>query len=1161
MIRPLPVTSDDNADAVGYVATTPEEGLAQLEVLKSIGCLPTHRVLEIGCGALIAGYPVMQYLDEGNYWGVDPNVWLRMASRRIPEVAQTIAIKRPHLQTREDFRANLTENKFDFIFSHSILSHCSYAQLKAFLVAAKEQLAPDGKLVASIRLAEGNPFGSPGSQVHGEVFKEWQYPGVSWFTENDVMRLADEAGLFGSTAPGLTRIITKANPKAVHDWIFAVQKSKAQLDREAQRRTESRIAPVSLPISKPSVTFVTAFFRLRDRKVDEEELLQNFRELAASGLPITLFADEGFAEDVPDFPSNVHVIERQLGQLWPFRHHPAGLPEHRDPQKDTKDFLLLQHAKLDLLAAAAKDDAEHPPVNFPSHYAWIDFGILKIVKDHAAFLTKLKTLAPPPKCVLAPGCWRKGDHANDDGVNWRFCGGFLLADRGSIPDLVEDYHVTFRRQKHLTWEVNTWAQMEAAGTLFDWYEADHNDSIIYIEKAECMRRKYLEALKSDAALITPRAPRVCLNMIVKNEAKIILRCLTAALPFIDTWVIADTGSTDGTPDLITNFFKEHNIPGRLCKTEFQNFSQARNAALTFARAAPGWDYVLFLDADMELTGNAFDRSQLTAGSYNVEQRTPFRSWWNTRLLARSTKAHYEAPTHEYVSIDGPPPEQLRTLVIEDRDDGGSKGNKAERDIRLLSEDLAKNPNSVRSMFYLAQTYRETGRPAEALPWYKRRVEIGGWDEETYFSLYGICLCHKDLGNTAEFVLAALEAYNFRPSRGESLRELACYFRDRAKNEIAFMFDEELARLPFPGDFLFVDRESYDWVADKGMSISGFYATPRRREMGYRACAKLTTHANDGVREEARRNFTHYAKSAAELFGATTQEIDWRPTDGWHPMNPSVYVSAPEIGIGITDRFVLVRTVNYTVTREGQYPTVDNSNIIKTKNYIIEFDKRWNVVKSTLIKDKTDLPRSSFPVEGFEDCRLWHSPEFGLIISATVRDLADNPNGNCEMVIADLDEDFEISTLTPIRDRGPTEKNWMPIVGWPRHFIYLCDPTIRIAHDGEKTAELSRQPAPVCLKDLRGGSQVIPHDDGWLCLTHEVAWRPERVYLHRFVKFTKDFHVEAISDPFYFQHVGIEFCAGLARDGERLVASYGVNDASAHLAFFDPARVNAQLRKP
>jgi hypothetical protein len=104
------------------------------------------------------------------------------------------------------------------------------------------------------------------------------------------------------------------------------------------------------------------------------------------------------------------------------------------------------------------------------------------------------------------------------------------------------------------------------------------------------------------------------------------------------------------------------------------------------------------------------------------------------------------------------------------------------------------------------------------------------------------------------------------------------------------------------------------------------------------------------------------------------------------------------------------------------------------------------------------------------------------------------------------------------------------------------------------------PALVCLKDLRGGSQVIPHDDGWLCLTHEVAWRPERVYLHRFVKFTKDFHVEAISDPFYFQHVGIEFCAGLARDAERLVASYGVNDASAHLAFFDPARVNAQLRK-
>jgi hypothetical protein len=70
-----------------------------------------------------------------------------------------------------------------------------------------------------------------------------------------------------------------------------------------------------------------------------------------------------------------------------------------------------------------------------------------------------------------------------------------------------------------------------------------------------------------------------------------------------------------------------------------------------------------------------------------------------------------------------------------------------------------------------------------------------------------------------------------------------------------------------------------------------------------------------------------------------------------------------------------------------------------------------------------------------------------------------------------------------------------------------------------------------------------------------------VYLHRFVRFGADFQVTGVSDPWYFTRIGIEFCAGLARDGDRLVASFGVNDASAHLAFFDPARVDRSLYLP
>ena len=58
-------------------------------------------------------------------------------------------------------------------------------------------------------------------------------------------------------------------------------------------------------------------------------------------------------------------------------------------------------------------------------------------------------------------------------------------------------------------------------------------------------------------------PSVCLNMIVKNESQIITRCLDSVKDLIDYWVISDTGSTDGTQQLITDYFAQHGITGLL----------------------------------------------------------------------------------------------------------------------------------------------------------------------------------------------------------------------------------------------------------------------------------------------------------------------------------------------------------------------------------------------------------------------------------------------------------------------------------------------------------------------------------------------------------------------------------------------------------------------
>ena len=77
----------------------------------------------------------------------------------------------------------------------------------------------------------------------------------------------------------------------------------------------------------------------------------------------------------------------------------------------------------------------------------------------------------------------------------------------------------------------------------------------------------------------PTTPTLCINMIVKNESKIITRMLDTVLPIIDAYCICDTGSTDNTVKVIEDYFKEKNIPGKVVVEPFINFSHNRNFAL------------------------------------------------------------------------------------------------------------------------------------------------------------------------------------------------------------------------------------------------------------------------------------------------------------------------------------------------------------------------------------------------------------------------------------------------------------------------------------------------------------------------------------------------------------------------------------------------------
>lgn len=213
------------SDPRKFVKTDEVSGQIQFELLKKSGCTPGSYVLDVGCGCLHAGVPLMGFLEAGHYAGIDPNEWLRDKAMKKPGVAELVASKQPAFLSNEEFDASQLGMKFDFIFAHSVLSHAAHWQLDQFLSNSAAVLSPDGKILASIRLAEGNEFGSTGSDDRQDSkAQEWQYPGISWFKLDTVRAVADKFGLTAEYLPEYTRFYTDTRPHEFHDWMLFTRK-------------------------------------------------------------------------------------------------------------------------------------------------------------------------------------------------------------------------------------------------------------------------------------------------------------------------------------------------------------------------------------------------------------------------------------------------------------------------------------------------------------------------------------------------------------------------------------------------------------------------------------------------------------------------------------------------------------------------------------------------------------------------------------------------------------------------------------------------------------------------------------------------------------------------------------------------------------------------
>jgi glycosyltransferase involved in cell wall biosynthesis len=345
-------------------------------------------------------------------------------------------------------------------------------------------------------------------------------------------------------------------------------------------------------------------------------------------------------------------------------------------------------------------------------------------------------------------------------------------------------------------------------------------------------------------------PKLCLSMIVKNETHIIKECLDSIYKYVDYWVIVDTGSTDGTQELIKNFFAEKGIPGELHERPWVSFGDNRTEALQLCDGKADWAWMI--DADDYVEGEfqfPFNVGEVEAFALAFG-RGEF-TWWRTQIFRTGIGWRYQGILHEYPTkpnaetatpkigkLEGKYKIVARTMGA--RNVGIDPIEKYKRDAIMLEEVLLKEPDNVRYQFYLAQSYFDSQQWEKAEAAYRKRVEMGGWEEEQYYSAFRIAMC-RGLANKPwiEIQQGFLEAWELRPHRAEPLHQIARVYRMMNHPRLAFLYAKMALDIPYPkDDILFVSEDVYKYAILDEVAATAFYAG--KPHMGYAACKKLIT---------------------------------------------------------------------------------------------------------------------------------------------------------------------------------------------------------------------------------------------------------------------------------------------------------------------------------
>ena len=283
------------------------------------------------------------------------------------------------------------------------------------------------------------------------------------------------------------------------------------------------------------------------------------------------------------------------------------------------------------------------------------------------------------------------------------------------------------------------------------------------------------------------------------------------------------------------------------------------------------------------------------------------------------------------------------------------------------------------------------------------------------------------------------------------------------------------------------------------------------------------------------------------------------------MNPSIYIHNNKI-------LVNLRAVNYTFYHSERklfqhpygpltYIHPENDIHLRTKNFYLELDNDYEITRIDEIDTSKFPDKQLWEFVGLEDVRIfcWDGK---LYTSGVRRDLDTIGTGRMELCEIEVHNN-KVVEVSRVRIEPPNdpdsycEKNWMPFLDLPYHYIKWGNPTevVKVNPENGTSETVFLGKRKDISRDLRGGSQVISWKDYYVAITHEVDLfksetnRKDAIYKHRICFWDKNFNLVKWTDDFSIMGGHVEFCVGLAQQGSDFLMTFGFQDNAAYLLKF------------